>query len=532
MDALQKSAGYADFEIGKAVSVLHSSLQEPLAKVLEEVVIAAGRAADRTFKPKRKARSLRTARFNDRSPYVRAWARRHSVKMVTDITRDTRIALRDIVSRAIANNTPPAQTARLIKSTIGLDSRRADAVDALRQRIIDNPGGKVWAGNRPIRVPEKVTTAYVRAQADKYAAHLLNDRAISIARTETIQAANEGQLQQWDQAVQDGLLDPNRDGKQWLPSPDACEECLALEGEVVALGESFEGGIASPPLHPNCRCSLGIADLPAETRAAEGWDEGDHPRDDKGQFSGGGGGGGGSSSDDGGGEGEGDIMPASPPAPEGFPANDTVRSGDMNEDGVVEDMIEEHKEHIEDDEDPIALRQAIGDYVQHNGSYLEMNRTLRGKAKTYARKFDEEHFTELSGMEADMNHIQNAIIGAPELDNVMVYRSTELSEKQLAKMTEPGATVRLSGFQSTSYRVGSATEFGAGGRKQLLEIRAVQGLYISAAEQEVLLPHGAKFEYLGRRMVDVEVHSRTGSRSRQRMEVIQLQQIAISQQPK
>jgi hypothetical protein len=61
---------------------------------------------------------------------------------------------------------------------------------------------------------------------------------------------------------------------EWSAEFDACEFCLALNGMVVGLEESFaplggsvdggDGGkyqvtyesINHPPLHPNCRCSI------------------------------------------------------------------------------------------------------------------------------------------------------------------------------------------------------------------------------------------------------------------------------------
>lgn len=52
------------------------------------------------------------------------------------------------------------------------------------------------------------------------------------------------------------------EGKTWLASSDACEECLALNGKTVPLNEPFVdkpgryGRVMHPPLHPFCMCSL------------------------------------------------------------------------------------------------------------------------------------------------------------------------------------------------------------------------------------------------------------------------------------
>jgi hypothetical protein len=83
-------------------------------------------------------------------------------------------------------------------------------------------------------------------------------RAQLIARTETMAAANEGQRQSWDQAVEDGLL-PSDAQVGWIATSGCCDECDDLDGETRDLdGEYPDPGGDGPPLHPNCRCTEGI----------------------------------------------------------------------------------------------------------------------------------------------------------------------------------------------------------------------------------------------------------------------------------
>lgn len=86
-----------------------------------------------------------------------------------------------------------------------------------------------------------------------------SDRAEMIARTETMAAANEGSRQGWDQAVEEGLLSKDVK-KEWIATSDCCDDCDELDGEQVGLDEDYpnDGG-DGPPLHPNCRCTEGIA---------------------------------------------------------------------------------------------------------------------------------------------------------------------------------------------------------------------------------------------------------------------------------
>lgn len=78
---------------------------------------------------------------------------------------------------------------------------------------------------------------------------LTDTRALTIARTETIYAHAEGQLDSFDQlGVEDlGVL------AEWSTAGDdrVCEECEDMEGKTFTIDEA-RGLI---PLHPNCRCT-------------------------------------------------------------------------------------------------------------------------------------------------------------------------------------------------------------------------------------------------------------------------------------
>jgi len=75
-----------------------------------------------------------------------------------------------------------------------------------------------------------------------------DSRAEMIARTETAFADIQGNLAGWEAS---GVVE----SKEWSVSQDeVCDECMALDGQVVGLDEQFPDG--DPPLHPNCRCDL------------------------------------------------------------------------------------------------------------------------------------------------------------------------------------------------------------------------------------------------------------------------------------
>lgn len=190
-------------------------------------------------------------RFNLTNPLAIQAARDQGAALVTAVTKETREAIRAVIEQAFRDGLPPREAARLLRPLIGLTRQQALAITALRQQLIAEG------------VSRRVAQDEVRAAAEK----ALRRRALMIARTETIGASTRGQLNAWDGAVRSGLL-PQRARKVWITTPDdrRCPFCARMEGQTAQVGTAFVGGrfgrIQGPPLHPNCRCAVGIHSVP------------------------------------------------------------------------------------------------------------------------------------------------------------------------------------------------------------------------------------------------------------------------------
>jgi hypothetical protein len=93
-------------------------------------------------------------------------------------------------------------------------------------------------------------------------------RARRVARTESSRALNEGQVESWKES---GLT-----RMKWVVAPNPCDFCKMMKrkGETQPIDQPFFGqgetlksdtgstltfdyaAVKSPPLHPNCRCTL------------------------------------------------------------------------------------------------------------------------------------------------------------------------------------------------------------------------------------------------------------------------------------
>ena len=156
-------------------------------------------------------------------------------------------AIRDRLLEAFTRGGGPRELARQIRPLIGLHPRDAAAVDRYAAELFGQ-------GLGPQRVQDLT---------DRLAARYLRRRALLIARTETIRAANLGRAAAWEAAAQQGLLDKTRAWRVWSTSPDerTCAICRPMDGQRRRFGQPFLGGDGNhymdpPEPHPQCRCAV------------------------------------------------------------------------------------------------------------------------------------------------------------------------------------------------------------------------------------------------------------------------------------
>jgi hypothetical protein len=202
-----------------------------------------------------------TFSFDKTNPEAIRWAETQAAKLVVDVSESTRRAIREIISRAFEEGLAPREAAKLIRSAVGLTHQQSMAVINLRMQLLEaKPGTRV----RGVRVPKTGASGdFVNKVGTKYADRLRKQRALTIARTETVEASNVGQQLAWKEAKKEGLL-TNRALREWIVTPDdrLCLQCLPMSGATAPIDGTFktpEGrSVSGPPLHPRCRCGQGL----------------------------------------------------------------------------------------------------------------------------------------------------------------------------------------------------------------------------------------------------------------------------------
>jgi len=221
---------------------------------LHDAIIEAVKEAGVASKAQLKAMLERTGRdtetyasFSGSDPRVVRYARKRTAFLITEVTESSKEAVRQAIGDLNEGTDDPRSVAQRIQDAVGLDTRRANAVDRYRDALEQ-------AGVPDDRIDRR---------AEAYRDRLLAQRADTIARTESINAVNAGQQEGWDQAADRGEIDRKTAKKVWIVTPDdrLCPRCEELAGQAVGIDEQFdtdEGRIDGPGLHPNCRCSMAL----------------------------------------------------------------------------------------------------------------------------------------------------------------------------------------------------------------------------------------------------------------------------------
>lgn len=188
-------------------------------------------------------------RFNLQAPEAVAWLRRFGAEQVAQIDETTRAGLRTALTSGLEAQQPPAQTARQLRSQLGLTSQQQSAVAMAEVQ---------WRA-------EGKTEAQVTGLRERLAAQKLRQRAEVIAHTESMTAANMGNQQLTIQARDAGWLSVTAK-RTWVITPDShlCPGCAKIPEDYpdgVGLQETFLtqwGAVLTPPAHPTCRCAVSI----------------------------------------------------------------------------------------------------------------------------------------------------------------------------------------------------------------------------------------------------------------------------------
>ena len=181
-----------------------------------------------------------------------ALSRQHGARLVKAVGEDVKAGLRRTTARSVRLGTPARTTAKIMRQQVGLGPWQVRSLQRQQAELIRQG----YSGDR---------LATAMARRSKKA---LVYRTETIARTETIRAANLGQQAIWEKMERLRNTGPGTKAdyrRRWFVSPDSrlCPICRSLNGQVRKLGEPFVSprtgkAYKMPPAHPRCRCGMGL----------------------------------------------------------------------------------------------------------------------------------------------------------------------------------------------------------------------------------------------------------------------------------
>lgn len=232
-------------------------IEDTLQPVWTRGLRLGGRTLDQGIHRERRKSWDEDGEYEASSDQVAMWKDNRKEKLKDDWKRTRDILLTMLAaSLLIGRDVTFESVARQIVAAIGL-----------------TPQQYTWASNRQDMVmrallEEGKTLEEAQAAAMReyivYTNYLKEYRARMIANTEASAAFHGGQLSAIYEAQENGWI--GHTVKVWTAFDGCCDECGELDGEVVELEESyshsrFDGSNEytiglTPPLHPNCRCTL------------------------------------------------------------------------------------------------------------------------------------------------------------------------------------------------------------------------------------------------------------------------------------
>lgn len=206
-----------------------------------------------------------TIRFDFSQSDALSFVQRFSADKVRQITNQTKSGIKAAITSTFTSNLGVVPAAEQIRDFIGLTDYQVGIVVNFRRKLIDL-ANEPLAGldetfvnqmRRAFIRRDNLTAANIRKAVLRYRDRMIQDRSLSISRTETIDAAHEAQQTVWEEGMRQDVINADEFEVAWLTAQDerVCRICGPMDGRHRALDGVYDTGFQHPPAHVACRCS-------------------------------------------------------------------------------------------------------------------------------------------------------------------------------------------------------------------------------------------------------------------------------------
>ena len=176
-----------------------------------------------------------------------AYIRKRSLSMATGLSKSEKDRIRDVLQEGFKEGWSTEEMTQRIKRSVGLSKKQAKNIRKMEKRLIEEEG---------------FTKREAATIAKRSTRNLVEHRARTIARTETVAAESQSLLETWRQAEEEGLMPPGTK-KKWVAIVDqrTTRICQNLNQKTTTMGKEFWSPVArehfeGPPAHAFCRSTL------------------------------------------------------------------------------------------------------------------------------------------------------------------------------------------------------------------------------------------------------------------------------------
>src|SRR4030095_11432615 len=169
---------------GQAIRAATAGLEyDRMRDTLADIVEAAGQKTTAAIQASAPPRPMMLGSFDIVNPYAATYARSEVGRLITGIDMRTREGIQNLIGNAIETGIAPREAARTIRGMVGLTEFQTDYVMNYQSKLIAQGASNI------------------DAKVQRYADKVLRQRALTIARTETLGASNGGQQAAWQAAI-------------------------------------------------------------------------------------------------------------------------------------------------------------------------------------------------------------------------------------------------------------------------------------------------------------------------------------------
>tara|TARA_R110000796_G_scaffold41179_2_gene101978 strand:+ start:24242 stop:25234 length:993 start_codon:yes stop_codon:yes gene_type:complete len=217
--------------------------------------------------------------FDQTNPFAMQVARENQLRLVREFGDAQRRATREALIDGIRTGANPKQQAKAFVDSIGLTERQVKAVNnykrllsegdkavferALRDKRFDSTVRASIESGKPL------TSNQIDRMVGRYRERYLQYRSRVIGRTEALKSVHQGKAAMYQQAIENGDLDPNNLTQEWETSlkDNVRDSHVDMHGQIQPWGQMFISGKGNAAPHPGafgvaeediqCVCALG-----------------------------------------------------------------------------------------------------------------------------------------------------------------------------------------------------------------------------------------------------------------------------------